>query len=288
MSQSQFQAFFENLLIYGLEYFRKFYGVYRGFVVDNKDPEQRGRIKVFVPEVGHRKDSPPNVWVEPAFDGAGDKVGMFWPPEIHDEKNKKPSTVRVAFAFGDPSKPTVYWGGWFGDKRVPEKFKYDATKAPAVRGLRTKSGHTLLFNDEKGKESVELYWKDETAFLKFDETGAITLATGQSFVIIDKKQKYLMMQDENGSYVMLDKDGISLSSAKDVMIEGQNITLKGAHVYTDSPKVEIDKNGTQGIPRGVDLLTWINAHNHQTSVGPTSPPISPALPALLSAKAKVD
>ena len=60
---------------------RKFYGKYRGFVVDNADPEQLGRLKVRVPSVlGNEVVSG---WAMPCAPYGGDaNQGFFFIPEV--------------------------------------------------------------------------------------------------------------------------------------------------------------------------------------------------------------
>ena len=51
-----------------------FFGKYRGTVVNNIDPEQRGRIQAIVPDVSGVMLSS---WAEPALPGGGMQMGIF-------------------------------------------------------------------------------------------------------------------------------------------------------------------------------------------------------------------
>lgn len=276
------EALLEKLVRFGLEAFRKYYGTYRGVVLDNRDPEKRGRILVSVSAVGHPENQGPARWVDPVFAGAAKKMGTFWPPEIKD-------TVWVSFAYGDPSQPQHYYGGWFGKDEVPDKLGYNADKEPIPmrRGFRTKAGHTLVLNDEPGKESIELYWKDESTFLKINEKQIVTVQTKASYLLLDPEAKKVEVKDEKGSTITLDDKGVTVKSSKDINMEGKKVTIKGSEILLDSSKVTLDTGGAQGVPKGQDLLTWLNAHLHPTGVGPSGPPAAPASPALLSTKVKV-
>ena len=71
----------------GFEYiFKRFYGTYRGIVVDIKDPEDRGRVRVLVPAVGHKtpEDVHPDIWALPKFPGlaVGEKGGGVDPEKF--------------------------------------------------------------------------------------------------------------------------------------------------------------------------------------------------------------
>lgn len=83
---------------------KKYYGVYRGTVVENIDPLQIGRIMALVPDVG---GVIPTTWAMPCVPIAGKQAGTFVVPQIG-------SGVFVQFEAGDPDKP-VWMGGWWGD-----------------------------------------------------------------------------------------------------------------------------------------------------------------------------
>jgi uncharacterized protein involved in type VI secretion and phage assembly len=82
----------------------KFYGVYRGTVVNNVDPLQIGRIQATVPDVSGLT---PTTWAMPCVPIAGKQMGAFVVPQIG-------SGVFVQFEGGDPDRP-VWVGGWWGD-----------------------------------------------------------------------------------------------------------------------------------------------------------------------------
>lgn len=83
-----------------------YYGKYRAKVVDVKDPQNRGRIRVMCPKVlGEAKSS----WCEPCVPVAYDKGGDFAIPKVGE-------FVWVEFEEGDCNKP-IYTGGlWSKDK----------------------------------------------------------------------------------------------------------------------------------------------------------------------------
>jgi len=82
----------------------KFYGVYRGTVVNNVDPLQIGRIMATVPDVSGLT---PTTWAMPCVPIAGKQMGVFMVPQIG-------SGVFMQFEGGDPDRP-VWVGGWWGD-----------------------------------------------------------------------------------------------------------------------------------------------------------------------------
>lgn len=79
---------------------KKFYGKYRGTVVNNIDPLQLGRLLVIVPDVSII----PGTWAMPCLPIAGKQMGVYMIPQIG-------SGVWVEFEQGDPDYPI--WTGCF-------------------------------------------------------------------------------------------------------------------------------------------------------------------------------
>ena len=85
---------------------RHCYGKYRGFVVDNEDPENLGRMKLKVPSV--LGNSVVTGWALPCMPYGGDmNQGMLFIPEVD-------SGVWVEFEEGDLEFPI--WVGTFWSK----------------------------------------------------------------------------------------------------------------------------------------------------------------------------
>ena len=124
----------------------RYFGKYRGLVVDNQDPENRARVTLQVPEVlGNELVSH---WAEPClpFGGLADQ-GLFLVPEIGAQ-------VWVEFEAGNLDKPI--WTGtlWQQSGDVPSEA---ADRSPNMRELKTPAGHILSFDDTEGEEEIRLY-----------------------------------------------------------------------------------------------------------------------------------
>lgn len=98
-----------NLLEQLLDYVRsRYFGKYRGTVVDNADPTSRGRLQVRVPAVlGDLA-----VWAMPCVPYAGDGVGFYSLPAAG-------AGVWVEFEGGDPSFP-IWVGCFWADGQLPD------------------------------------------------------------------------------------------------------------------------------------------------------------------------
>jgi hypothetical protein len=97
---------------------RKFYGKYRGLVIENIDPEQIGRVMLQVPDV---LGEIPSSWAMPCVPVAGIQAGIFAVPPIG-------SQVWVEFEQGDPDYP-IWTGGFWG---LVAEVPIFATAPPAI------------------------------------------------------------------------------------------------------------------------------------------------------------
>ena len=86
----------------------RFYGKYRGVVVDSNDPLMKGRLKAMVPEV---LGESPSGWAEACVPYAGVGAGMFMVPMIG-------AGVWIEFEAGEPSRP-VWTGCWWATGEAP-------------------------------------------------------------------------------------------------------------------------------------------------------------------------
>jgi len=116
----------------------KFYGKYRGLVVENIDPLQIGRVMVQVPDV---LGEIPSSWAMPCVPAAGIQSGCFIIPPIG-------SQVWVEFEQGDPDYP-IWTGGFWG---LVADVPIFATAPPAIPPgqnivLQTTGQNTLIVSD---------------------------------------------------------------------------------------------------------------------------------------------
>jgi len=300
-------ALAQGLIFGGMEEFAKFYGLYRGVVTDNRDPDQLGRIQVIVAGLGLTTPMT-NVWLEPFLGGTGINRGSFCVPEIGDP-------VRVVFEKGDASRPKLYLPGWYDKSYKPDEFKYDSNGRPIVKGYISRLGHRFLISDEPGNEAVQISChqpettdkaltdfsvsSDRTtgkhSFVNMDGNGNILLLshTG-SHVNIDADNKAISIVDENGNSISMDEDGIKLidKNGNAVSISGDSIdvqcisgsvNINASTVNVQAGNLFLGKGATFSSVLGEALIAYLSTHTHATTVPgtPTSPPIVPPQKSLL-------
>jgi len=187
---STFSEFWNAFSRFGLEAFGRYYSVYRaqvapvnqqevglGRVSGNIDPMNQGRIRVIVPGLGMTQVLPEPAYPVTPFGSQG--AAAFFPPDPGD-------TVMVVFENGNPRLP-LWIGSWWMNPRtglnpspsatdLPQDFR-KGSQPPTVRGIETKSGHKILFDDTPGQSKVTIQTGNKQNQIVMDDTkNSITIA----------------------------------------------------------------------------------------------------------------
>lgn len=176
-----------------------FYGVYAGIVVDNKDPEDRGRVKVRLDWISSEFTTE---WANVAQIYAGDGYGAYWIPEIEDQ-------VIVAFMRGQLSQPVVL-GSIYSQKAIP-KLVRGSNSDPKY--FRTKGGHMLLLEDGVGRKIELIDATRENSVVIDSEANSITVKSGGDVTV-----------EAAGSLTLKGKE-VTIKASGTVTVSGSTINL---------------------------------------------------------------
>ena len=149
----------------------KYYGKYRGTVLDNIDPLQMGRLMVQVPDVSNIL---PSTWAMPCLPFAGIQSGMYAVPIIG-------SGVWVEFEQGDSDYPVWVGCFWGSASEVPA---LALAGAPALQQIviQTTGQNTLLISDVPGPTGGILLKSASGAMISISDVG-ITISNGQGATV---------------------------------------------------------------------------------------------------------
>ena len=122
---------------------QKYFGKYRGMMINNIDPMQMGRLMVQVPDISGLI---PSTWAMPCFPVTGKQMGVWAVPLIG-------SGVWVEFEQGDPDYPI--WVGCFPGSTadVPALALAGNPASPSIV-LQTSLQNTLMISDMAGDPYV--------------------------------------------------------------------------------------------------------------------------------------
>jgi uncharacterized protein involved in type VI secretion and phage assembly len=149
----------------------KYFGKYRGMVINNIDPMQMGRLMVQVPDISGLI---PSTWALPCFPVTGKQMGVWAVPLIG-------SGVWVEFEQGDPDYPI--WVGCFPGSTadVPALALAGNPVSPSIV-LQTSLQNTLMISDMAGPTGGILLKTMTGAMIAINDIG-ITISNGKGAVI---------------------------------------------------------------------------------------------------------
>ena len=249
-------------------------------VIDNADPKNMGRVMVkYMWQLldDHPQDKTSG-WmrVQTPDAGSSDIVeknrGFFFVPEIGDQ-------VMVGYEYGDPNRPFV----------TGSLFHCNNSQGIAdnnnIRTIKTKSGHTLEFNDDEGGNWGITIQDKEGNIMRFDTKGknieitapeTITLnaknisINAEENVEIGAKQdvsiaaesnvdvvaKGDLTQQADGDLSASAKGNVNIEATSDATVAGQNTTVDA--------KTKATVNGTQTLVSG--KMTTVQGAAHKVDV----------------------
>jgi uncharacterized protein involved in type VI secretion and phage assembly len=149
----------------------KFYGKYRGTVLDNIDPLQLGRIMVQVADVSNVL---PSTWAMPCVPFSGIQSGFYAVPDIG-------TGVWIEFEQGNPDYP-IWVGCYWGTAADLPALALAGLPGVAQVVIQTTGQNTLLISDTPGPTGGILLKIASGAFISISDTG-ITLDNGQGATI---------------------------------------------------------------------------------------------------------
>ncbi len=224
-------------------------------VTDVNDPDKLGRIRVRFYWQDTKSQSP---WIRIVNPYAGNSRGAFIIPEVNDE-------VLVQFEGSNAEKPYVVGSLYNGNAKPDAAWPH---KDNNTKAFRTRSGHSVILSDEKGKESITIYDKENTNSIEFDTAkkkltiyskGDVNIQ-GENIELSAKKNITLKADGEISEKAMKDisleatgninqkaTKAINQKATTDLKAEGMNVTVKG----TIATKI----SGTQAELSGSAMTT---------------------------------
>ncbi|MBC7388129.1 MAG: DUF2345 domain-containing protein, partial [Opitutaceae bacterium] len=213
-------------------------------VKDNKDPSGFGRVKVQMP--WQKASGETTDWIRILTPDAGSSSdvsknrGFVFVPEIEDQ-------VILGFEHNHPSCPFVLGSVFHGKNGA------GGGKENNVKTIKTRSGHTLQFDDTSGSESITITDKKNNIITLDTSTGSITISAPENISItaknIDLNAKENISFTAGSDISTSAKENISQSAGdslsqhagKDATLAAKNITVQAQEKMTRDAKKIDDK-----------------------------------------------
>jgi uncharacterized protein involved in type VI secretion and phage assembly len=185
----------------------RWYGVMPALVVDIKDPDNQGRVRVTLPWSVDAKGARFEAWARLATLMGGNNRGSWFVPDVDDE-------VLVAFEHGDPRRPYVLGGLWNGSDRSPESMDGGGNNYKKV--LRSRNGVKITLDDQDGQEKLILETPGGQKVTLKDGPGAVEVVDG------------------NGNSVKLEASGITVNASAKVTVNASMLAISAGMVTVDA------------------------------------------------------
>jgi uncharacterized protein involved in type VI secretion and phage assembly len=152
------------------------HGVACGIVTKNNDPKGLGRVKISFRWLDRLHETE---WTRVSTLMAGSNRGCFFLPDLGDQ-------VLVAFEHGDINSPFVIGALWNKEDKAPH---INPEGSNNIKKIRSRSGHEIIFDDDTGKENLEIHTSHGHRILLDDSLGSAKIiikdSTGSNSIEID-------------------------------------------------------------------------------------------------------
>jgi uncharacterized protein involved in type VI secretion and phage assembly len=230
----------------------RYYGKYRAFVVDNADPEDRGRLRLRVPSVLNEEVT--SGWALPCVPyGGAPNQGFFFIPEVD-------AGVWVEFEAGNLDFPVwvgTYWGKPGGESEVPKPNDADGAEQGSVQNpptrkiIKTVKGHTIQLEDADDEDMLMLLEATNTNLIVMNKEGIKFTDTNQN--VVTMSDKGVNITDLNENILTMDDKGINITDKTGNIIEMTdsaftitskvdfNITASGQAIKITGKTIDFEK-----------------------------------------------
>jgi len=229
-------------------------GTVVGIVTKNTGPNKEiGQIQVRFPWLGENVISAYARLVSPM---TGNDRGFLFLPEINDE-------VLLAFEQGDVNRPYVLGAVWNGKDIAPEKSDKLVSSDGKInqRMLKTRVGHTLLFDDSPDKPAISIIDKTGKNKITIDSTtGTITIENDMGDVVLKAPKGKISLESmtleiKAETSAKLNTTNLEMDAKASAKMSGATIEVSGkGSAKVTAPTTEIDGTAMVQIKGGIVKL----------------------------------
>lgn len=228
-------------------------------VEKNEDPDSMGRVRVKFSWQTESDMVTPWIRVATPHAGKGDQgsYGLYFVPEVDDE-------VYVDFEQGNPDRPYVTASKYHS--KVPPEWGANQNDNNNLKAIKTRTGHTVLFDDKDGSEKITIKDKSGNSIVLNTANSSISISAPDTISLsatdiklnasnsISMKADPSNSSDNNsggsGTIDMTAKEDIKVeSTTKDIAIDAkaQNVKITSLQNYEVKATQKVVIEGTAGV-----------------------------------------
>lgn len=230
----------------------KYYGMYRAKVVDNKDTQKFGRIKIWQPDTMPEINDDKGIWARSANNPIGGRnneensenyyAGSSYIPRIG-------SWIWIFFEAGNPNLPYYFAALDLENTMVLPENQLGTNYEDKWTILKSPAGRCIIISDDSDDERVEITGKkSQMKTPPSGDTDSVYQIDGnQTTILFDERngKEKVLIRTKSGDFIHIDiderqlqisfGDDIIIKSGGDIMIESVgDINIKGDNVNIES------------------------------------------------------
>lgn len=214
----------------------------RAIVKDNKDPRKLGRIRVQFSWQEIWAEDMISPWIRMTHPYGGDNKGHYFIPEIDEE-------VMVGFENGNGEKPYII-GTLYHGKQNPGSNWYNDDNN--IKGIRTRSGHTIEINDADDGGFIRIYDNDKENYI-------LTFSTDDKLIRLQSTGNIELLAEKD--IILEAKENISMKAKKDFTREtGENVKETAGK----NLDIDVKENITETAGKNLDVSVG-QKHSHSVN-----------------------
>ena len=183
----------------------------RAKVVENEDKQKLGRIRVQFPWQEAQNKEMKTPWLRIAVPYSGQGKGCYFIPEIGEE-------VMVGFEMNNAERPYIIGTFFNGGNGKPDEKWTSTNETPNnIKAIRSRNGHTILFNDQGEAGLLEIYDNKGNTY-------HITLSADDKKITIHSAGKIEIIADSDIN--IKSKGNISMEANQEVSIQASKVKVR--------------------------------------------------------------
>lgn len=221
----------------------KYYGFFRSKVVNNNDPDQFGRIMVWIPDIMPEVPDNEGIWARPANNPIGGRNTETGSDNNYAGTSYIPlngSWMLIFFENGNINKPYYFGALDLQNAKVLPENQLGGEPYNKWVILKSHKGRTVVVSDDPDDARVEITGKKRQIQNppSGDKDSVYTIDENQTTILFDEREglEKILIRTHKGDFFHIDvdeqklqgyfKSGIDIKSDGDIKITGKNIHLK--------------------------------------------------------------